>query len=365
MSDFEVWLDTPTGSRLANLDKLISLELVHVANDYGVIALEIPGDYDDLIRLDGIVEVWFRGRLESAGFIRKMTYYDNGGAERTKLIAYDGNYILTSRIIAYAAGTAQAGMTDQADDMLKEIVNDNLLADAALARDISGLNLTKAANTSAGATITKGFSWRPLLNVCQDIAAASGELDKTIGKVYFEFVPKFVSRSQMGWQFQTFTGQRGIDHSMSGGDPVYIGKDWGNLISPVLEYDHTDEVNYVYSGGQGEASARNVNEVYDEDRYNASVWNRREAFADARNESSEDGVTAKGYDRLNEGRPVRTFSGQILDSPAARYGVHWGFGDKLTCEYRGVHYDVLVNAVSISLASDGSSSITAKFEVDA
>lgn len=362
MSDFEVWLDTPTGSRLAHLDRLISLELVRVVNDYGVIALEIPGGYDDLIRLDGIIEVWFRGKLETAGFIRKMTYYDNGGADRTRLIAYDGNYILTSRIIAYAAGTTQASLTDQADDMLKTLVNDNLLADDRSIRVVAGLNVTKQANLSDGQTITKGFAWRPMMNVCQDIAAASKEAGTA---VYFEFIPKFVNRSTMGFEFQTFVNQRGVDHSMSGGDPVYIGKDWGNLTNPVLEYDHTDEVNYVYAGGQGEASARNVNTVYDATRYGESVWNMREAFADARNESSENGVTAKGYDRLNEGRPIKTFSGQILDSPSARYGTHWGFGDKLTCEYRGVHYDVLVNAVSISLASDGSSSITARFEVDA
>ena len=127
--------------------------------------------------------------------------------------------------------------------------------------------------------------------------------------------------------------------------------------------DYTAEVNYVYAGGQGEGSDRNVNEVSDSARYGASAWNRREAFIDARNESSDAGVTAKGYDRLNEGRPVKSFRGEITDSPSARYGTHWWFGDRVICEYRGVEYDVIVTAVSVTLDSNGNESVTGKFEV--
>jgi len=37
-------------------------------------------------------------------------------------------------IIAYAAGTTQATMTDQADDMIKAVVHDNLESDAVAIR---------------------------------------------------------------------------------------------------------------------------------------------------------------------------------------------------------------------------------------
>jgi len=361
MSSFEVWLDDPRGMHLAHLDKVIGLELVHVVNDYGAIVLEVPSDYDPYIVLDGMIEVWFRGHVESIGFIRKITRYDSStGMEVTKLVAYDGNYLLTSRIVAYAAGSAQASMTDQADDMLKAIVTDNLLGDATGVRNISGLSLSAAADDSDGQSITKGFSWSPLLGTCQDIAVSSEEAGTA---VYFEFVPEFISSSVVGFEFRTWINQRGNDHGSTSDDPVYFGKAWGNLIGPMYEEDYTIEVNYVYAGGQGEGSDRNVNEVSDAARYGASAWNRREAFTDARNESSDAGVTAKGYDRLNEGRPVKSFRGEITDSPSARYGTHWWFGDRVICEYRGMEYDVLVTAVSVTLDSNGNESVTGKFEV--
>lgn len=358
----EVWIDDQRGNRLAHLDKISSLNVIHVVNDYGVIGIELPSDYDSYIGLDGIVEVWYRGKLEAAGFIRKMVYYDdNNGAEKTKIIAYTGNYILTSRIIAYSAGSAQASMTDRADDMLKEIVNDNLLGDAAGARDLySTLGLTKAANEAAGQTITKSFAWRPLLNVCQDIAAASMEAGTA---VYFDWLPKMLSPSVISFEFRTWINQRGIDHGSTGGQPVYFGKAWGNLINPSLEYDHTEEKNFIYSAGQGEGSARNVNEVSDTARIEASVWNRREGFADARNESSDNGVTARGYEALKAGRPNASFRGEIIEGAATKYGEHWGFGDKVIVEYRGAEHDALVKAVSLTLEKDGSVNITGKFEV--
>jgi hypothetical protein len=362
-SRVEIWLDTPTGSRLAHLDKFISAECIpYIENDYGVIAVELPNDYDQYIRLDGMVEFWLDGYLEAIGFVRKWDFYeDENGVEKTIIVAYTGNYILTSRIVAYAAGTAQASMTDQADDMLKEIVNDNLMSDATGARNIVTLNLTKQANLADGQSITKSFSWRPLLNVCQDIAAASKEAGTA---VYFEFVPKLISSETIGFEFQTFTGQRGINHGSTSNDPVYFGKNWGNLFVPRLSQDHTEEINFVYAGGQGEGSARNVNEVSDSTRYNMSPWNRREGFADARNESSENGVTAQGYEKLNEGRPDKIFTAEIVSTPAAQYRVHWGFGDIVTAEYRGVIYDARISGGSITVSSTGEVKISGKLKVE-
>src|SRR5512139_513283 len=114
----------------------------------------MPSDYDRYIVLDGLVEVWFRGKLEAVGFIRKVAKYDGAsGMELTRIVAYTGNYILAGRIVAYAAGSAQARMTDYADDMMKEVVTDNLLGDATGARNISGLSLSAAAQLGDGNSI--------------------------------------------------------------------------------------------------------------------------------------------------------------------------------------------------------------------
>jgi hypothetical protein len=362
MSVIDVWLDDARGMHLAHVDKLISLDLVHVVNNYGVISLLIPDDYDRFLVLDGMVEVWYLGRLESVGFIRKITKSDgSNGAQLTQITAYTGNYILTSRIVAYAAGSAQSTKTDYADDMIKAVVYDNLLAGAVTLRNIAGLSLTAAADVSGGVSITKSFAWKPLLDVCQDIADASLEAGTP---VYFEFIPKSISASVIGFELTTWVNQRGQDHGSSSKDPVYIGKSIENLRNAELIMDYSDEANYIYAGGQGEEADRNVNQVSDSARYGASPWNRRERFTDARNESTDAGVTAKGYEALFEGRPQSSFSGEIVSTPSFQYGIHWGYGDKVIADYRGAYYDVLIQAIRITLASDGKISTSGKLVLD-
>ena len=127
----------------------------------------------------------------------------------------------------------------------------------------------------------------------------------------------------------------------------------GNLQTPSLEYDYTEEVNYVYSGGQGEESDRNIQQVYDSTRYGVSQWNRCEAFTDARNEEEDDGVREAGRAALEEGRPRQRFSGVPIDTAATRFGKDWNWGDKVRARYRDEEFDAIIWAVSISRDDSG------------
>jgi hypothetical protein len=240
--------------------------------------------------------------------------------------------------------------------MIKAIARENLGSSAYdVNRDLSGLSFTVAPDLSAGASVTKKFSWKNILGILKEIADASWEAGT---ELYFDVEPMVVSETQIGFELRTYTGQIGMDRSAS----VFFGKEWGNLASPKLEKDYGEEVNYVYAGGQGEGSDRTIIQALDSPRIGASPWNRREVFADARNETLVAGVTGKAFAALKAGRPRMRFSGSLLDTEQTRYGIDWSFGDKVTVEYRGIQFSGMIRAVRLELNEDGDETVDCKIE---
>ena len=93
------------------------------------------------------------------------------GLRTLTVTGVDGNDLLRRRIVAYAAGAAQAEMTDQSDDMCRAIVLDNLGSDAADgAADQQHVSEPVRRRTRMAASLTKAFARRNVLTVLQDIA---------------------------------------------------------------------------------------------------------------------------------------------------------------------------------------------------
>ena len=107
-----------------------------------------------------------------------------------------------------------------------------------------------------------------------------------------------------------------------------------------------------------------IQEAEDTTRTAASVWARAEGWKDARNVDSVPGVLDAAQTLLAENRPRRRFAGDLLDTPQARYGVDWEFGDRVTCQAWGREFDGEIRAVFFSLSGDGLETIGARVEVD-
>lgn len=366
---YVVWLDDPYGNRLALLENLIDFEIVRVANAVSYCRVTLPGTFDqNLIGLDYMVEFWRAPvggsiQLETVFFVRKITYTeDDQGNDIIILSGPDGNDLLQRRIAAYDAGTSYTSKSDYADDMMKEIVSENLGSDATDSdRDLSSLNITVAGDTSSSVGVEKGFSWRNILETLIDVAAMSSESGIDL---YFDMVPKVVSASEIGFEFQTFVHQRGQDRTYNVENPVLFSKEWGNLTSPILEEDYTDEWNYVYAGGQGEGADRVIEEQEDSKRIGASIWNRREKFSDARDLGTSDKVAYRARQKLDEGKPVKRFTCSLLDTPQARYGLDWGFGDRVVVSYRSKQFDGAIQALRMTLDREGNENIDVKMELN-
>lgn len=365
-TNYEVWIDDPEGTRLALCDQFEKLEYTRVVNGIGTCVLTVGQEFDHtLFRVDGIIEVWRQPpdgalALENSFFIRRIERgMDTNDRIYTKVTAYDPNNLLRRRIIAYYSGTAHTdkGPTE-ADDLMKEFVNENLgnLATDSN-RDIeSNLNFSIQADLTAGPNVSKAAAWRNLFDVCSDIALATLALDDP---VFFDVV----AVTPNSFEFRTYTDQRGQDRSWpDGANPVILSAEFGNLRTPKIVRDYRDEVNFVYSGGQGQGTERAMVQWQDTTRIGWSVWNRREAFQDARNCATTACLNTKAQDRLDDGRPARTFTGKIINSPGTLYGLHWGFGDRLSAVFEGEWFEVYVNVVKVTKSGDGAENIQARLE---
>lgn len=336
-----------SGNRLHLIQAFIHLDYVRTVNTVGAMKLTLPREkwqYEDF-RVGQLLEIWREkgGSLqlqnETAYILQDWVFYtDSKGNHLVDLYAKDLNMLLDTRIVAYAAGSAQSDKTDYADDMIKEVVDENLVSATDTDRNIS--NLTIAAELSASESITKGFAWRNVLRVCQEIAETATEEGT---RTYFDIV----RTDRATFQLRTYTGQRGNDHSRTSGDMRLVGEKYGNLVQPAFGTYHADEANYIYGGGQGEEADREIVEVSDSVRIGAGYpFNRKEKFADARHADTTVGVTSSANQALGEGVPKQILTGSLVDTPGMQYGIHYGFGDILSVEAFGFSVDCHVASVA-------------------
>lgn len=357
---YEIWLTNDAGLQLAPLNTFTRLEASRVVNGIGNFSIYMPLSFDpSLIAPDRMVQIWRRptGGTKSLWrvyFIRKWRFSTQGSKQIIQLAGPDTNDLLRRRIVAAYAGSTQASKTDYADDMLKEVVTESI-ADGVDPTPDAGTrvwsNLSITADTSLGPSISREFAWSNLLttanagalNVIAKAARAAGT------EVFFDVVPDVVSTTSITFKFVTTINQPGADVS----DKVTFDQSRGNMKEPFLEYDFTEEENYVYAGGQGEGALRNVQQVYDADRYNVSIYGRCEGFADARQQASDDGVTDVANTALDDGRPRIRFGAQPVDTAGTRFGIDWNFGDKVQAKYLNQQFYCIIRGAALSVDDSG------------
>lgn len=351
-----VWY-THEGIRKGVIQAFNSLEYVKTQNAIGSLVMNIPRGlmrYDQFAVGD-IFEVWrekggvLELQNETAYFLQDWEFWADGdGAEYIQLKANDANWLLDTAIVWAYAGSAAASKTDYPDDMMKAIVEEQLGATSAIA---SRTKLTCAPDLSAGgASITKSFAYRNVLNVVTDIAEQAAEAGVNL---YFDVV-----RTAPGtFEFRTYAGQRGQDHGRSSGDPRLVGKQYGNLSQASFGEYHADERNIVLVAGQGEEAARTLVTRTNTSRMNASKWNRREYFKDSRDEETTAALESDGDAALEEFAPKQVLTGTLHDTPGMQYGIHYQFGDILSAEAFGYFVDCHVRSVRVKVDQDNGEQI--------
>ncbi len=375
---YEIWICDAAGRRVQDLpidgSHAIEFEYIKVVNGIGKFTLTVPTRlraYD--LRTDNQIQFW-RGltsvlRLDFLGFLRYYKFQrDKDGRQQTVIKGHDPNGLLARRINAYADGTDNAtAATIEADDAMKDIVNENLHSGATdSARDLSALSEISFkidADLTAGPVLDSTFAWRRVTDILEEF----NELSYTAGtEVFYELKVNGVDAvtGKVTYQFRTYTGQPGIDRSISSDvrRKRIISRKNGNLINDFYEVDARKERNYIYAVGPHEGENRDVEELSDTTRINASIFNRIEGFVDASN-VDQDNETAEiqdvGNAELARKRPRIRAGGRVLSTDFFFYGHHWNHGDKVTIDVFDKQFDGIIRVTELKVR-DGLEEVTGR-----
>ncbi len=343
-------LHPATDTILANLSSFLSVEYAQRTNFVGSFKIILRGSFDvSLATLDSRVVIYrqpsgYARTLDFAGFVRGVRQFRSNEIQQVELSGPDYNELLTRRIVAYAAGSAEADKAGTADDIMKEYFDENFLGSATDAnRDLSSYGVSIAASTTGGTAVEITAAWENVMDTFQAISDASRAV--VANAVYFGMVPL---TNGYDMEFRTKPGQWGMDHRFPGGvdGAVWFALERGNLKDPTYQEDSFDELTYAYAGGSGEGASREVVEVTDTDRVGASLFNRREAFYNGSGDETDELVDG-GYARMEEGPSTKTFGFEAVQTPGTLYGVHYHLGDRVTATYGNITFNPHVAAVNI------------------
>jgi len=290
--------------------------------------------------LDAQVEFWFQWAeygiewyKEFEALHRRYEFYVR---EDGALVFESGgpgyNDLLRRRIIAAASGSAEASKSGAAETVAKEYVDEQCEGGAG-SRAITGF--TVEADGAHGDTNTLGRSNRNVLEVVQEVAELGGDEFAVVGTGSGTF------------QFNWYDEQLGTDRSSE----VIFALERGNMASPRLAVDRTDEVNAVRVGGKGEGTSRAYVWRTDSTLIDDSSWNRIEDFVNASNESTTAGLNQAGDKRLAEKAPLKKLTFDVLQVPGCLYGKHYFLGDKVTADFLGLSETKHVAQVTVTLSA--------------
>jgi hypothetical protein len=366
VTTYAAYLNNAQGVRQAVLP-FLRLRYTLSAAQIGSLEIDLPTSFDaSSIGRDWQIEVW---RSPGTGpeylegnkrwLIRRVRQVF---ADRNSLtlMAVCPNDLLRRRIIAYDAGSAFTDKTGTADDLIKALARENMTTGITGARDVSGA-LTAvfevAGDTSQGASVSVACARDNLLTTVRKLCEAS----ITAG-TYLAFD---VTWTGTIFQLQTYADQLGADHRYpSGQNPVILSQQFGNLADVEVVDAYEDEITVVVAGAQGLGSARTIATATDTTRRDASPFNQCEVFHQGNTAGYSSTILADLADaRLRAGRPVRTITGRVAETPGTQYGRDWGWGDRVTVQVGSMTADARLDTVTIEVAG-GRETIDAGVRID-
>lgn len=263
--------------------------------------------------------------------------------------------ILGWRHVYWYAGTdnRSAFVAEKAETIMNTLVSYNACASATVAngrlREGAITGLTAEADGTDGNTIDWFCAYDNLLETLQKMAGiggvAGGDFD-------------VVKTSSTAWQWRWYTGQLGTDRTAS----LKFAMALGNMTNVQYRINRLDEKTVVLVGGQNEGADRD-SAVVKGTNYNVTT-NNIEAFINATDVTTADGLTDRGEQYLFgvEAREIFTFQG--LETPLTRYGVNYFLGDLATAvnPITGSSYTAKVNQIVVSFDDDNKETIDTLIE---
>lgn len=333
----ELWFCEPNGRVLLELPKYKDASMSWQANRINTITVSYPFSLELIpyLKRDKILQLIIGPEgYPTQTFLFFLRYWQvdyTPGKRRILLKGVGPNDILRRRIVAHYANSAEATCSGiQADNVLKDIWDD-AFADGTNPAPTYGTravsSLTREWKESDAANITKSFAWKRLLE--RNGAGVFGEIatlaEQTNGvKLYFGVEPRFAPNGEIDWILQTSINQYGRDLS----NAFILDETSSALLDAKVTFDYLEEANYVYAGGMGLETDREIAQVQSSGDVGASEYNRCETFAD-RSNLAGNSLTAAATEALFEGLGKLGMRATLMSSGAALFGRDWNFGDRI------------------------------------
>jgi len=394
--EYEFWLTSDSGKRIALLSGDSFFSYTRVINGFGTLSFGMPflpfaEQFTDWFEPDWRVEVWRRPkhgvpmRREDVFMLRKPRVYTRDADDMQIIQFYGRNGVdlLSRRHVIQRGGTDWTTKSDFADDMMKEIVREQMLYGSALDED-GTQDDTRAwpqgefsvgADVSLGPSIPHSFEGKKVFDVIKDIKDISfqkyqDDPDNNL-RIFFDVLPDILvtannpAGSPLGWKFITKAGLYGSDRT--------TGREFSleneNIDVPTYSISHLDEINSVYVQGGGRGLSQIIEPVEDSNRINASRWNRSEGVISGANETKTNGLLDLGRAELEKNRPVEELPLVFLNNPGSEsvpqslYGIDWDLGDRVKVNYAGRQFEAEINIIYVSVNENGEESVTGRNEI--
>ena len=422
MASFEFWLTDDAGKRLQLLDNFAFASYSRVVSGLAVLQIGLPyREFEKSIKPvftpDRRVDVWrspapgYPLRREGVFLLRKPKIYTRieDGVQIIEFFGRGPLDLLNRRFVIQQPGTTYSEKTAAIDDMMKEIVREQMLFGYAVdhngvfdnSRAYPADEFSVQFDVARGPVVSRRFAGRNVLDILKDLKELSFQKheDDPLNnrRIYFDVVPlelggfdifileepgvnnpildetgegfedeqSITSRSDVGFQFQTFANLRGQDRTSL----FEFSTENGNMTKPFYSVDHFDEVNAVIVRGQGRGESQVTAVVEDAVRIGASRWNRFEDMASASYEAEETALEEVGRGELTVGRPKEELYVTFLNTPGGLhqprsiYGVDWDLGDLVRVTYAGIQLEAEIVIVYVSYDENGEEEITGRNDV--
>lgn len=339
----DLFLYSPTGEYLDSLNDYESIECVLAEMQIGTLTITVPANrYDPrLFQRDGRVafhrapdsELSLASSMRLVGntawlIARRTRIVDRDYRESIRLLCVHPNALLARRVVAYDEESAEAKKTGAADNLIKAVVRENFTAATDTDRNWSSAFFSVEADTSAAPSVDKEFSYRTVLQVCQEIAAAAAAAGTYTGFEVYSQIDNgpFVLR--------TYTAQRGTDRSTLSGKPLVFGISYASFEDTELDENWSEMASFVYAGGSGKKNERVVQPVSDTALIAETPYGRIEWFQNVAQTTDTAVLDSEGARALRERRPRRLFTGAVRETTYATFGEEYDWGDRVVGESR-------------------------------
>jgi hypothetical protein len=361
-------LKNKSGELLQVIDRFDYLEYVRSENEVGYLKTIIPNAIRDYYQKNFVIEVWRKipgSRpyidMDTEWRLIKSRSVEKQGGAWLDVFGQDSIGLLDQVRIYYFSGTDYTEKSGAAGSLMREFVLENAGGDATDANrwESGGFDsdfFRVEADQGLGASVTPNrASGAKLLTILQQIASQSEQLGS---RIFFDVVR--IDNNLL--EFQTFAGQRGVDHGPDSGQEIVLSTLNGTLEEASHTEDHTDSYNAVAALGGGQGTSRTVSAASSSDA-GGGPFDRAEAVYDARTVTVQATLDNLANEALARGQKRIMIEAKLVDTAGLRYGVHYNYGDRVTVVAGGQKYAARIGAMQV-VVENGEEKLRAALRVE-